>query len=612
MPSASVPAGTSNPLEGVQRRGRDEVCRIVRVLCALTFVLALAGCGGGSFTPASRPQSPGGEADTVAVQLVIVIPVVTAAARVRPHYVSPATQSLSLVVQQGGTTVLTQTANLESGASGCTSTSGGLQCTVTIALVPGSYAATISTYDQPNAHGNLLSSGQNVPFTVSATSTSNTIPLTLSGVPASFVVTPQSRLATGSDITGFTIAGMEPVPFLVAALDADGNFIVGVGAPAFQITETAGSGWTMQNPTQAQPNSFSVTPSTANASTATLKATAVYPDQTCSLSGAVCGATFGVKNDLPTLFIAACGPVACGSGDAVLVYEPPYTGTPVATIASGIIGPTQMAVDAVDDLYVASNNINTSANQVTEYAPPYAGAPIATLDAYNHQATVGVQTTPDGKVFLTTYTEEVQLYSSIRDSTPYATLSTAPANSVPIALDPAQNMWVQTGNCTIKELAPPNYSTAKTSATCHGTPLGLAADGSGDVYIATTAEVAIAVASGMKSTYPLSAPGAFSVTYDPSGNAIAATQQGVLVLTPSATLSTTITNGVNLAAPPTPNPTSVQLYVPQLLGVENGYDIFVANNGSNTVTIYTPPYTGQPITVQTGGYVPQAVLLLEP
>jgi hypothetical protein len=146
---------------------------------------------------------------------------------------------------------------------------------------------------------------------------------------------------------------MQAQAFIVNALDADGNTIVGVGAPTLAVAMTSGSGWTIANPTTTLPNTFTITPATTQNSSAALQITASFSDSTCSLAGAVCTATFNVKNDLPTLFVAACNATnGCGNGDAVLVYAPPYTGTPT-TITSSIDAPAQLALDGSQNLYVA-------------------------------------------------------------------------------------------------------------------------------------------------------------------------------------------------------------------------------------------------------------------
>jgi hypothetical protein len=48
---------------------------------------------------------------------------------------------------------------------------------------------------------------------------------------------------------------------------------------------------------------------------------------------------------------------------------------------------------------------------------------------------------------------------------------------------------------------------------------------------------------------------------------------------------------------------------PYALTLDAAGDLFVANDGNNTVTEYAPPYTGAPTTISTGVDAPEALLL---
>lgn len=100
-------------------------------------------------------------------------------------------------------------------------------CAVTVSLLSGSYDAAISTYDAGNTK---LSQGQFVGFTV-IPGQANTIPLTLSGIPASLRVSSGALGVHGTQSTGSTLYGVAQQNLIVQALDADGNVIVGPGSP---------------------------------------------------------------------------------------------------------------------------------------------------------------------------------------------------------------------------------------------------------------------------------------------------------------------------------------------------------------------------------------------
>jgi YD repeat-containing protein len=568
-----------------------------RKFVLLLALVMLAACGGGS---SGAPPTTSTAAAPQAQQVQFRInapPASSAAAKRRPQYLSAATQSMSLVVKQGSTTVLNETANLTVNSSGCTSTLASTICTLTVALSPGNYTATLSTYDQTGGAGNLLSSGQNVAFTVVA-GANNLVPISLSGVPASFTVTAQNNVTTGSYATGFTIAGMQAQTFIVNALDADGNIIVGVGAPTFAIAESSGSGWAITNPTTTAPNTLSITPANTQNNSATLQITASFSDTTCSLAGAVCTATFGVKNDLPTLFVAACAATGCTSGSgAVLVYAPPYTGTPT-TITSGIDAPLQLALDGDQNLYVANGLSGT----IMAYATPYTSSEYGTLGS----AGLGVLATSGGALVVTRFINGTGVFrwQSIFASTtsPSAGFSLSSLNRALPALDASGNIWMQTTANQVDGYGPPSYGQNSTTFVPSSTIEGIAVSPSDEVYVASDALVAVGPAGSTLTTYTLPSGSAVGVTYDPSGNAVAGTTSGVVILSKSASLISTITNGVSIA------PDTLGIGNPQIVAVDNGYDIFVANSAAETITIYEPPYGSANISIPTG-YTPRGVLL---
>ena len=90
-----------------------------------------------------------------------------------------------------GPSTFTQALNLTPSSLACSGSP--LLCRFAIALEPGSYTATVATFDQAPVGGsipagaNLLSLARNVPFPVTL-GDANRITLSLDGVPASLVV----------------------------------------------------------------------------------------------------------------------------------------------------------------------------------------------------------------------------------------------------------------------------------------------------------------------------------------------------------------------------------------------------------------------------------------
>jgi hypothetical protein len=70
--------------------------------------------------------------------------------------------------------------NLTPTSNGCASTLASTQCTVAFSVLPGSYDATLTTYDGGNATGNLLSAAQGIPFVIAA-GVANSLSISLGG-----------------------------------------------------------------------------------------------------------------------------------------------------------------------------------------------------------------------------------------------------------------------------------------------------------------------------------------------------------------------------------------------------------------------------------------------
>jgi hypothetical protein len=497
----------------------------------------LAGCAGGGSTAAPRAAAsaqPAGHTRGTA-RFTITIPKVSAATpagRRGPRYISPATQSMTLAVttDPGGASVIDETVALTPTATGCSSTLASTQCSLTVTLAAGSYDASIATYDGTNATGNELSAGQLVAFTIAQGQT-NQVNLVLSGIPASLLVSSDALAVHGAQNTGFTLYGGSAQKLLVEALDADGNVIVGAGAPTFTLAAASGSGYTIANPTTSAPNVVSLTPPGTNGSVETFTLTAAYGDATCQTSGAVCTANFAVTNDIQTLFVS--GPLG------VAEFVPPSQTQESLTMA-GLSGPAGLAVGAGNTLWVADGN------DVDEYAPPYTGASL------------------------------VQITNDIN-------------GAGTLALDAAQNVYVvDQGSNALTRYAPPYTGSPTLQLSMASTLLGtVLLDSSDDLFILGNLTSAIYV-------YPTPYSGATTVTadigelggiaLDAAGDLFAANENinTVTVYAPPYTNApaTTIAAGIN---------------APVSIAFDGKSDLFVVNSGNDTVTEYAPPYTGAPI-----------------
>ena len=188
-------------------------------------VSILAGCAGsGKSVPAGNSAAP---LSLVRTTVSINIAAGAGAQGVRPKYVSPSTLGVAITIYgalatppPGPTTV----ANLSTGSSLCTSNPDGSRtCTVSVLAPIGNDNFIVTTYDQPPLgtapQGNILST-TTLQFVIVAGQT-NTVPLTLNGVPATIVLSPPGFLVPPNQTNTFA--------FNVNAKDAAGNYIIGPG-----------------------------------------------------------------------------------------------------------------------------------------------------------------------------------------------------------------------------------------------------------------------------------------------------------------------------------------------------------------------------------------------
>jgi hypothetical protein len=531
------------------------VRRLHFCVALLAGCVAFVACGGGHSTPSAPNGSlPAGKGR---VTFRIDVPATSASAKHRaPRYISPATTQLALTIDQGGSPLsgYPTTVPLTPTSSGCSSTLASTYCQLSIVLGLGSYTASLTAED---ANGTALSQAQAIPFTVADNST-NVVNLILSGIPHALQLAPGAAAVHQLSGGSFVIYGATPAPVVVNAVDADGNTIVGVGAPSFTATLVNGSGgWTIATPPPTEPNALFIDPPGQNGSGATFSVTAVYSDGTCSSSGAVCTMNFTARNDIQTLFVAN------GSGTTVNAYTAPYGEAP-ATL-TGVSVPYALAMDGGGDLFVLSLS-NPAA--VAEFTAPYGGAPVLRIPA-----------------------------------------GTAPRG---IALDASARLFIAASYAPsgftneVVSYAPPYTGTAATC--CSGTVVNqstqpLVLDNLGNLFVAYSGEVQEYPSEGSGSPttigFDVLSSSVTWIALDAAGDLFVCDYgfNQVLIYAPPYTGTPTIlgtTNDIN-------NPVA--------LLVDGSGNLFVANSGNNTVTEYVPPYSGAPLHTISTGRTPLALAL---
>jgi hypothetical protein len=496
----------------------------------LALLLLLAGCAGGGTPPVTTgvtegaPDASGAARSTEngRVRFVIRIP----PKRHRgARFISPATKSMSLTISRSGKKAFSKRVNVTPSSSGCYASLAGTVCTVAFGVkVDKGYIASLTAYDGLNGTGNALSTGQSLPFDVKEGKL-NTVALTLNGIPLSILV---KQIGSNS--------------ILVTALDADGNFIVGPGAPTFAASQTSGAAVvSISQPSSSSPNTIGIALATsphAPPATETIGVTASYPAGTanaCAEPGAVCSlataatATYDVNG---TFFVGDYG------NGAVKGFSTPFSGAGQApAITQTMPAPWAVALDPSANVFAVQYS---ATGALYEFAPPYTGAPVT--DA------------------------------GIAD------------DSYAIAFNSAGNVFIG-GSSSVSEIAPPYTGAATSISSGVDSPYGLAFDSADNLYVANKGNAKLGVyASGAYTTekYTVSlASGAYSAKSVGSKLYVGETSGVEIFSLPitssAATPIAAITNGVNEA---------------WSVALDTAGDLFVANDGAGTVTEYPAPVTG--------------------
>jgi len=466
-------------------------------LPALFIAALLAGCSGGSstLTPADNAGAGSAAAKHASVTLRIKIPPKHAAQGARaPKYVSPATQSIaiSFTPAAGGATQ-TFNQNLTPSTPGCVaSLVSPLICTVTLSVGPGNYVATFTTYDgvldgNDAPQGNILSENQGVAVTVASGKT-NDVNVTLQGVPVSVAIAAVGGTASARGATAFTIDKcFTTQKFEIVGVDADGNYILGPGAPTASLTGGTGI-LTIAGPAQANPNLFTLTRTGLPAGLTTVPLSA-------------------------TLTPGTGGPPAAPATTLALTFNTSNCGVD-SIVGSGFNTPVDAVSDAHGNVYVVDvaagvEEVANGGTTAVPVAPGHFTTPTAlTIDQ-------------SGDLFVTDATlESVQEISASRAVTTVATGFVFPTG---IAITPGGNLYVADSVANRVELIPRDGNGVPVSVgTGYEALSGVALDANNIVYVADQDLGILEVEPG--GSLQTIAPGnalilqPFGIAVDPVGN----------------------------------------------------------------------------------------------
>lgn len=461
---------------------------ILPAALAVTAAVVLSGCAGSS-TPIPSTIQANSVARTVPyvrvgkygkarVRLTIRIPRKHHGGK-RLRFVSPSTASMTVnVTGTGGTATPSgypKTVDLTIGSTGCTSSLASTTCTLALTLPAGHYLATVTTYDQTGGTGNILSAAQAVPFTVLA-GQANTIPLTLGAYPASIVATPIDPGYLQSSVGGLKLYGAAQQRLLVEAEDADGNTIVGAGAP--RIGASA-----------ATPSQLFVTPPPANALNTVYLQAATAPRQvtpgfvTLNLSAtppndagaSVLNASVSVQILHSVLFYTYCAALPCTkSNGSINAY---FDGDTVDDV--GFLEPQVLSGIAADNngtLWVTTNGTSVIPFDIT-------------ANGYGQESGYPIMNGLDGAASLAVDASSTLFVSNTGNASVaqypigwVIPLTTYSIGSSSLAVDAQDTLYAGFGT-NVKEYLAGSSTVNATIPVTGGAPLGVAVDNQGTLYV---------------------------------------------------------------------------------------------------------------------------------
>ncbi len=434
-----------------------------------------------------------------------------------------------------------------------------------------------------------------IAFTVSPGS-NNTLNLTLGGVPAQIAVVPASLTSAQNSQGTIDLYGAGRHPLLVEMLDANQNVMVGGAGATFSLSQTGGSLSVVTQASAIAPNLFYVTPSSAASGSAILRAGTNYNGigNPCLQPGAVCSSTTRVN-------VRQILAVANSAGNSVTLYVAGQS-TPFATIQNGVTNPQTLVFDAAGGLFVANQP-----GSVTEYLPPYNQGPVTIVKGINHPQSLAVDSR--GSLFVANGngSNTVTIYSPPYTGGPAATITANVNDPVDLALDAAADLFVVNSAAnTVAEYAPPYSGMPTTISRGLNTPNSVALDARGNLFVANLNSTPSSVVEFTPPFSEASAPVATITNGVNEQGSIALVSSNLFVPNQGANTVT------EYAAPYTSSPTTIVggQSQPVALAVDSSGNLYVANYGNNSVTEYAAPYaSGSWGTISNGVSAPMALAL---
>jgi NHL repeat len=498
---------------------------------AAALLLAASACsshGSSGMLPqtssATSPIKP--SSGKTAAALSIKVPRLSASAssnRRAPQYVSPS--STQLVVAVNNATPVTYALTPQS--PGCSVQVTTLICTFSVAAPAGQDAFTLTLED---AGGNALSKN-----TVSAKLTagqSTPVNVTLAGIPVAVqVVAGPGAHVEGTGNPSWHLPGMTPEDVEAQPIDADGNVIIGAGAPKItQVSVTTGSGFATVAPAgnPLDPEAYVLTPTGGSAAgqTVTVSATA----QGVTLNDGTTSAP--ITSSTNFTFTPA---IAVGSGPFITIYSV-ETGNQIlqfCVVCSAIVPVTAMASDSNGELYVAVTGGFFSRSSTIFIYRPGATSPSSSLVTSNGIGLVNTLTTDKNGMLYVGSGQVIRGPSpQIQEfpkgaTTASVTITGGVTSPSALGVDGSGNVYsVDNGSVNIYGPGSQAGPTQTITDPSFVQPAGIGVDSTGDFYVSDTGNATLDYfSSGSTSvTSFLTDPsfnnwgGSGTLMFDPSGN----------------------------------------------------------------------------------------------
>lgn len=577
--------------------------RFARIAAVIGFALAtslVVACGGtgGLGGPATLPGSTiaGDYAQRHHVKRVrfrIDAPAKRRRVR-RGHYLSPATQSVSIQIETTAlpspSPVASASVNLTPTSPQCNNTLSGVVCGVEISVPAyGQYSATIEAWDGQSAQGTVLSVNQT---NIDVEPTMSPVPLVLNGVVYSMNVSSNSPAVHGNAYGSYTLyesLQSGSFPFTFTPLDPDGNIIFGPGAPTITGSIVPNSSWGVEYPNGSSPppgaNVLDVLTPDTNGAGAVLTATETNNDGgefVCYAGG--CTTTIALKDVAQTLFVANSTE---NDGGSLSVLPAPYA-TDYPSSLSIPTYTTAMLLDPLGNLFIANGN-----GSVVQYEPPFTNpSPDVTINGFYYPQSLARDKSGDLFV-LDTEAQTVDVCAA-----PYSSCT-----------DPVDNFNCQGSYyiCT--------------------SPQSMAIDSKGDLFVGSTGDSVLCPSAA--SPPPTDCVQEYLAGTFNNDNAQVNISSGIsapteMVFDPAGDLwvancetcnTSSGTNSIEEFVPPfssssTPLITLWGVPQPYFMQFDKSGDLFVVNQSEATVSEYKPPYNSAPITIGSGTLsLPESVVI---